>query len=377
MIFCLHRVLSVSKSWYSNAWQHVYAIVDGMLSLFTRFQSSLAKHGILIFALLFLGFFITLYVGQRIYYSLSIHLNTAIENNRQETAKKSSAQKYEELLAKQEADKEVPVITLVPQRRARGTFPISIVLVKPPTLSDVAVVSLVETLKDPRSTIFNTCSQGTCAENTSLAFIPSYLQQEAAKYGISDFAVDLSIRGVYPLKNLEKIGDLAYSWNKDMFGVAKVQDAFESLLKENDIDTSGLTMFLYFDDSYQAEGDIRQGSFYEYKKFRSFANEGKSRAYVNVYQFTPTFSKTVTLVVLHEVLHLFGASDKYIENPDSDKICSVKGLGNPDQNPVHPQTTGDIMCLYIEKSDTDIVRGSLTDENLVINAITAKEIGWR
>jgi len=347
-----------------------------MKTLFNKFLFLYHRHGFLFYVILFLGIFVTIYIGQLVYYTLSTKIRSFTEERRQREAKSISALKYQELLDKQAALPDDVTVTPIPKRTARGTMPVNIIFVKPQPLSDISIVSLIETLKDSRRDLFNTCDAAHCEKNISLAYINSYLEKEAAKYNVSDFRVIPHLFGAYPLKNLEKIGDIAIYWNKDPFGVAKVQDAFENVLADNSIDQQVPSLFLYFDDSFDSAG-VRSDSFYEYKKFRSFANELKGRAYINVYRFTPFFAKTVTLIVLHELLHLFGASDKYIEDSDSNRICSNKGLGDLNKTPLYPQTSGDIMCLFIEKNKDNFTRGSLTDGNLVINEITASEIGWR
>jgi hypothetical protein len=176
-------------------------------------------------------------------------------------------------------------------------------------------------------------------------------------------------------KNLDKAGDLAIPWEKNPFAVSNIQDQFESLLRENQIATGDntLVLFLYFDNSFQPGSDKER--LFEYKKFRSFADREKGRAYINIYDFRPSFAAETVKAAIHETLHLFGATDKYREDP-SEGICSPEGRGQPYKTPPFPQSTGDIMCLFIEKEPGQFYPGDIRKHTLVINPITAKEIGW-
>ena len=79
------------------------------------------------------------------------------------------------------------------------------------------------------------------------------------------------------------------------------------------------------------------------------------------------------VVIVHELLHTLGASDKY--DLRSGRPLVPDGLGDPLQDPVYPQTQGEIMAGRIAVSANRAeLPGSLTD--MVIGAATAREIGW-
>jgi hypothetical protein len=78
------------------------------------------------------------------------------------------------------------------------------------------------------------------------------------------------------------------------------------------------------------------------------------------------------VVIVHELLHTLGASDKY----DRDGRPLVPdGLGDPARDPRYPQTQGEIMAGRIAVSPT---RAELPEDlaDMVVGAATAREIGW-
>lgn len=79
------------------------------------------------------------------------------------------------------------------------------------------------------------------------------------------------------------------------------------------------------------------------------------------------------VVLVHELLHSFGATDKY--DLATGQPLDPIGLAEPDKTPKYPQRFAEIMGGYIATSPTQ----SHTPKNLketVINAQTAQEIGW-
>jgi len=79
------------------------------------------------------------------------------------------------------------------------------------------------------------------------------------------------------------------------------------------------------------------------------------------------------VVVLHEVLHTLGATDKY--DPRNGLPRVPDGLGDPAQDPRYPQTQGEIMAGRIATSASSAeLPESLAD--MVVGPTTAREIGW-
>ncbi|GAA5016838.1 hypothetical protein GCM10023206_28940 [Acinetobacter puyangensis] len=79
------------------------------------------------------------------------------------------------------------------------------------------------------------------------------------------------------------------------------------------------------------------------------------------------------IVIAHEMLHAFGATDKY--DLSTGQPVYPQGLGDPDQQPLYPQKTAELMAGHIALSATKSkMANSLKDVR--INAETAREIGW-
>ncbi len=298
-------------------------------------------------------------IGQKIYSEWKIK---SFQKQWEQTIVKQKEKSQSESLAlsqqQLERQDETVITPSPPKRIASGSHILHVALVKPPNLASEQIMPLISILKS--------------SSNLSLNHINAYLNQESAKYEVKGFNLEIKTHGLYNLSGLNKVGDINYFWGKDPFGVAKLKDAFEAVNKENkiNINEQDMTVFLYFDDSFQPTKESEE-RFYESKMFRSFADEAKATTYINVYNFEPSFADKVLEIIVHETLHLFGATDKYKE---TDYGCYEKGLGEPDKTPLFPQTTGDIMCGLIETGKGKFERGNLS--NLVINRITAQEIGW-
>jgi hypothetical protein len=79
------------------------------------------------------------------------------------------------------------------------------------------------------------------------------------------------------------------------------------------------------------------------------------------------------VVVVHELLHTLGATDKY--DPRSGQPQAPDGLGDPQREPAYPQDQGEIMAGRIALSATQAVIASGLDD-MVVGPSTAREIGW-
>lgn len=80
------------------------------------------------------------------------------------------------------------------------------------------------------------------------------------------------------------------------------------------------------------------------------------------------------VVLVHEVLHTLGATDKY--DFATGQPLAPAGLGEPARQPVYPQDFGEIMAGRIATSARDAV---IADglEQMLVGPATALEIGWR
>jgi hypothetical protein len=79
------------------------------------------------------------------------------------------------------------------------------------------------------------------------------------------------------------------------------------------------------------------------------------------------------IVTAHELLHTFGASDKYA--PDSDAPLYPQGFAEPELNPRYPQRYAEIMAGRVPLSpDRQVMPDDLSQEQ--VGPATAREIGW-
>lgn len=80
------------------------------------------------------------------------------------------------------------------------------------------------------------------------------------------------------------------------------------------------------------------------------------------------------IVLVHELLHAFGASDKY-DLATGQPMYPV-GYAFPDQQPLFPQAKAELMAGYIPTSQTSSKMPESLSQTL-INEITAIELGWK
>jgi hypothetical protein len=79
------------------------------------------------------------------------------------------------------------------------------------------------------------------------------------------------------------------------------------------------------------------------------------------------------MVVTHEVLHTLGATDKY--DLTTGQPRAPQGLGDPEQSPLYPQHSGEIMAGRIATSPREaMIPASLAQ--MTVGPATAREIGW-
>lgn len=88
---------------------------------------------------------------------------------------------------------------------------------------------------------------------------------------------------------------------------------------------------------------------------------------------SPRASSRNRVVIAHELLHVFGASDKY--DPASGQPLAPEGLADPQARPLYPQRKAEIMGGAIALSPTEARMPSSLAVSL-IGPATAAEIGW-
>ena len=79
------------------------------------------------------------------------------------------------------------------------------------------------------------------------------------------------------------------------------------------------------------------------------------------------------IVLVHELLHAFGASDKY--DAATGQPLYPQGYAAPNQNPLFPQAKAELMAGHLPISAQKSKMPDRLDDT-VLNQITALEIGW-
>ena len=80
------------------------------------------------------------------------------------------------------------------------------------------------------------------------------------------------------------------------------------------------------------------------------------------------------VIILHELLHIFGASDKY--QLGNGRPIYPEGFAYPDITPLYPQPKAEVMGRSIPISDTE-ADVAINLSQVIIGNKTAIEIGWR
>lgn len=332
------------------------------------------NHTIIFYLFSFILIFIGIYILQKTFYEISIS-KSKIER---QLTNKNDSKDYKKIIEQQKnSSSKSDSAQIEEARMANKKHTVNFILVIPNNVNESEISGLVENLKNTDSKPFKDCKYSNCTTNASLYHINSFYKDQLKGFKKNNFDLSVNISEIYKVDDLNKVGDFAYQWGKDPFAVANLTDNFEKIITENNLDKNELYVFLYFDKSFEIGMDSREGSLYEAKKFRSFAISEKGRAYINVYSLIPSMSSTITEIAAHEILHLFGASDKYTEDINDPSYCIYEGRGDPDKRPIHPQTTADIMCFYIEYLPGKFKRASYLNNEVVINKYTAEEIGWK
>jgi hypothetical protein len=126
------------------------------------------------------------------------------------------------------------------------------------------------------------------------------------------------------------------------------------------LDSRHIRMFVVY---HQGEKDMRLAHSYGLQK--------GLLGVVNAFAI-PAEAGSNRVVIAHELLHLFGATDKY---DDGNLPVYPDGYAQPDRYPLYPQTLAEIMGGRIPVSQHKAyIPGSLDD--CIIGSRTAAEINW-
>jgi hypothetical protein len=93
---------------------------------------------------------------------------------------------------------------------------------------------------------------------------------------------------------------------------------------------------------------------------------------VNVYA-SSEMENSNSIVIAHELLHTFGATDKYDRGTNQPHF--PEGYADAEAKPLHPQRQAEIMAgrLAISERRSEIPK---TMKRVVVGAKTAREINW-
>lgn len=111
------------------------------------------------------------------------------------------------------------------------------------------------------------------------------------------------------------------------------------------------------------------------KKILTETSTALQNGRIGVVNLFGTESKTANnnVVIAHETLHAFGATDKY--DLKTGIPLYPHGYANPTQNPALPQTQAELMAVHIPKTQ-DKFEMARALKQTVVGEMTAMEIGW-
>jgi|SRR3989344_4674295 len=216
----------------------------------------------------------------------------------------------------------------------------------------------------------------------SFFYINDYLQKEAKKYSINNIPkFDITILGPFELTDLPP---------KMPSDVLTIEDYFSKKINEQGIDTSkyDIVAVVYFDDQGLILSIDPNGAnpVFQTEDRHGFVNHavGPNTVYLSL-KIGRINEDQGTQTLIHEILHLFGASDTYVQGEPVEtsppwchmfQCCTLDGVPNPNQ---FPQTEGCIMCagggIVIDYGKEGQASNSM-DKVIVCNK-TAQEIGWK
>lgn len=116
--------------------------------------------------------------------------------------------------------------------------------------------------------------------------------------------------------------------------------------------------------------------FFDPKKHKGLAHStGLKKSKIAIIQLfaDKKYTKQNNVIILHELLHTLGATDKY--NLRNNQPSFPDGYAEPKRKPLHPQRKAEIMGGRIPLSQTK-AKTPYSLKKVVIGVKTAKEIGW-
>jgi hypothetical protein len=132
--------------------------------------------------------------------------------------------------------------------------------------------------------------------------------------------------------------------------------------REDNLPRADVQMFVLYHDGFDAQ--LQERSVGLQKGMFGIVNAYASRGW----------GPRNRIVIAHELLHLFGATDKYA--PGTGQPYEPAGLAEPERRPVYPQRKAEIMAGRIALSPAEVAMPA-TLGSCLIGHETAIEIGWQ
>jgi hypothetical protein len=180
---------------------------------------------------------------------------------------------------------------------------------------------------------YNTLRDNNPNDPNSLDYINTFYAQQAKRYNVTD-PVNINMTYFGPYHVTSPVDNIYYYNNGNSLLQTYQNTASANSVPESNYD---IVEYILLDNIYGGE---------------AFPNLHQNFAYS---QFEPA-------VLAHETLHLFGATDKYVNG--SQASCMIDGGANPLDRSGETAAGNDIMC-------QDLNLGTA-----IINDVTAREIGW-
>jgi len=232
---------------------------------------------------------------------------------------------------------------------------------------------------------FSNFSSNLAHPQKSFFYLNDFIKKEAQSYNVQNipsFSIDLL--GPFELNDLPP---------KTSFveGMSLLNNYFNQKILEQGINISGydIVAIVYFNDEglvLSANSDGSNAVRVTEDRHRFVNHAGNNIVYLSLDTFR-TMEVHGVHVLAHEILHHFGATDKYVfgEGEDAHDWChqfecclDPEGIPEPNKIPKYPQTKGCTMCaggqIVIEKGVEGQTPESMDDT--VVCQKTAEEIGW-
>ncbi|MFH1575346.1 MAG: hypothetical protein ABIB55_00140 [Candidatus Nealsonbacteria bacterium] len=226
----------------------------------------------------------------------------------------------------------------------------------PPCPNIIETYNLLDLINNPnRGIILNV--RGVDRRIPSLFIINDWYVNEARKYDVHDFSIDLKTEGPFYLDEKPPRKGPHEPCNMLMSFFDEKAKGYQIDLSEYDF-----IAYVYFDDSWKLGEQEGFGAFWSCADFLNRRSYTQARTAMSL---TPLGITDIIETVIHELTHNFGASDKYIGYH-----CTEDGMP-PIEN------VACLMCGVCE--DEDCSGGGIFDymEEVIICPKTAEEIGWK